>query len=214
MLRTLRPVDALLRAFGRKDPVVLLDIQGTVKPGSFHKLCVFAGYDRDCLIDYHVIYYLRKLHELGCEIVFVSTAEGINPRETEKIRPFCRRVIVRENIGYDFGPWKVGLEYVDDVKRFSCVILANDSVYGPLQDLRQVFSQMETTNADFWGITDSWRYQHHLQSYFLVFRTRALHSKEFQEFWTNLPYYVFKHSVILNCAGRCSARSFWPPLPS
>ena len=58
MLQALRPVDALSRAIGRKDPIVLLDIEGDIKPGSFDRLCLFAHYDRDCLIDDYVIYYM------------------------------------------------------------------------------------------------------------------------------------------------------------
>ena len=188
--------DALLRRLGRKEPALILKLAGAIKPGSCDRLCLFSHFDRQGRIDDYVVYYLSKLSELDCEIVFVSTAENLDSTELEKIRHLCTQMIVRENIGYDFGSWKVGLGFVDDLRRFKSLILANDSVYGPLQDLRPVFEEMENRGLDFWGITDSWRYDLHLHSYFLVLGSAVINDSEFSKFWEMLPHYSFKHSVI------------------
>ncbi len=197
VLRLLVVADAARRAVRRHQPQILLDIEGAVPPGASDTLCVFAHYDRDHVINEYVIYYVRRLRELGCEILFVSTAERLNAAEADRVRPYCRRVLVRENIGHDFGSWKVGLATVADLDRYDRLILANDSVYGPLQDLGRVFAAMEQTNADFWGVTDSRRYGHHLQSYFLVFGGPVLRHAAFRRFWDRLPFHAFKHAVIL-----------------
>lgn len=195
-LRLLVVADAARRAMRRRAPEILRDGAGAVASGAGDTLCVFAHFDRDHVIDDYVVYYVQRLHELGCEIVFVSTAEHLSAAEIDKVRPYCHRVLVRENVGHDFGSWKVGLATIVDLDRYRRLILANDSVYGPLHDLAGVFTAMEQTGADFWGITDSHRYRHHLQSYFLVFNGPVLRHAAFRRFWNRLPFYAFKHVVV------------------
>ena len=169
---------------------------GEQNPGLWKTLCVLAHFDKDDLIDDYVVYYLRALDELGCETIFVSTAENLNDESIRKIMPFCSKFIIKQNIGYDFASWRTGLEAVGDLSGYQRVIIANDSVYGPLQDLRGIFAEMHGRNVSFWGITDSLRYSRHLQSYFLVFEKTALQSKAFKDFWLHLPDYRHKHVVI------------------
>lgn len=171
--------------------------QGEQGAGSRKTLCVLAHFDRDGIIDDYVVAYLRALDELGCETVFVSTAEGLDDESIRKIMPFCSKFIIKQNIGYDFASWRTGLEAVGDLSGYDRLIIANDSVYGPLQDLRKVFSEMDGRQVSFWGITDSLKYGRHLQSYFLVYDKPVLESSVFTEFWRRLPDYRHKYVVII-----------------
>ncbi|MGI9303182.1 MAG: rhamnan synthesis F family protein, partial [Gammaproteobacteria bacterium] len=112
---------------------------------------------------------------------------------------YCTHIVVRENLGYDFGSWRVGFDYAGDLSAYRRLILANDSVYGPLHDLHDLFATMNQRGAEVWGITDSHELKHHLQSYFLVFERAALESPAFREFWRTLPFYRFKRSIIWHC---------------
>lgn len=172
---------------------------GEQAPGSRPNLCVFAHFDRDGVIDDYVVHYLKALARLDCETVVVSTAEGLGEDEVAKVLPFCSRFIVKQNIGYDFASWRTALEEVKDFSGYERVIVANDSVYGPLQDLRGIFGRMSGRNLSFWGITDSLRYGRHLQSYFMVFERPVLDSLVFRNFWKELPDYLSKHVVIAQC---------------
>jgi len=171
--------------------------QGEQGGGSRKTLCVLAHFDRDGVVDDYVVAYLRALDELGCETVFVSTAEGLDDESIRKIMPFCSKFIIKQNIGYDFASWRTGLEAVGDLSGYDRLIIANDSVYGPLQDLRKVFSEMDGRQVSFWGITDSLKYGRHLQSYFLVYDKAVLESSVFKEFWRRLPDYRHKYVVII-----------------
>ena len=179
---------------------------GEQSPGSRPMLCVLAHFDKDDLIDEYVVRYLQALDELGCETVFVSTAENLDAHNIKKIRPYCTKFIVKQNIGYDFASWRTGLEAVGDLSGYDRVVIANDSVYGPLQDLREIFAEMRDRIVPFWGITDSLRYGRHLQSYFLVFEKAALQSEVFRKFWGTLPDYRHKHVVINQCEVGLSRR--------
>lgn len=192
-----RQVDVIWHRARPRKPAVLQRMTGAVVPGTRKKLCVFAHFDRDGLVEDYVTYYLSKIEELGCEIIFVSAAEGMEAAQIEKVRPYCSTIIIRENQGHDFGSWKTGLAAAGDLSRYDRLVIANDSVYGPFFDLGVVFDGVGPGDAGFWGITDSRRFGHHLQSYFLVFGRSILKNSAFEAFWRRLPYYRFKHSVIL-----------------
>lgn len=155
---------------------------------------VFAHFDRDNIVDGYVVHYLRSLKEICNSLVFVSVSP-LTLSETEKIADICDAIIIRDNVGYDFMSYKVGLEKLklDD---FDELVLCNDSVYGPLFPLRELFHRMEDRECDFWGLTESSDISYHLQSYFLVFRTKVLKSRVFHEFWKGVVPLNQKRDII------------------
>lgn len=197
ILKLLVLVDAVRRLVNPVKGKVVRSGQGEQSSGSRKILCVLAHFDRDGVVDDYVVSYLRALDELGCETVFVSTAENLDDESIREIMPFCSKFIIKQNTGYDFASWRTGLEAVGDLSAYDRLITANDSVYGPLQDLRKIFAEMGGRNVAFWGITDSLKYSRHLQSYFLVYDKPVLRSEVFGEFWRKLPDYRHKYVVII-----------------
>jgi len=163
------------------------------------RLCLFAHFDPQGKIEPYVLYYLQCLKELECDIVFVSSALNLTDSEVEKILGLCVQVIHRKNITLDFGSWRLGLfEKLSErgFEHYDQLILANDSVYGPLFPLKDVFQKMEKRELDLWGITSNLEIEEHIQSYFLVFGKNALKSREFIEFWRDFKYYRSKQRII------------------
>lgn len=161
------------------------------------KLCFFSHYDKNGIIDPYVIYYLEKLLSLGCDIVFVSTAKNLAESEIEKIKDICAQVILKENIGYDFGSWKTALGLCETLLlNYEKLLFCNDSVYAPVYDLQTLFLQMQERDLDMWGITESRDMGYHLQSYFLVFDKKIFQDPKFLQFWENYTTYKYKRNVI------------------
>jgi lipopolysaccharide biosynthesis protein len=179
-----------------RKPSIIRHVTGSGHDPAAETLCIFAHYDKQDRVDDYVLYTLQKLKELGADIIFVSTATTLGDECIAKISPYCAQIMVRENRGYDFGSWKLGIECADNLPAYQRLILANDSVYGPLHDLHNLILDMRQRGAAVWGITDSYQLEHHLQSYFLVFEREALDNPAFGEFWQNLPTYRFKRSII------------------
>ena len=69
--------------------------------------CLFARFDKDDKVDEHVLRYLKHIKELDFFIVFISTA-CLPPGEVKRLRSGGFDVIVRENVGLDFGSWAMG----------------------------------------------------------------------------------------------------------
>ncbi len=163
----------------------------------YRNLCIFYHFDKDNVIDDYVIYYLQELSEQNFDIVFVSTAEELSPLEIDKIKHLCRDILVKENIGYDFGAWQTAIVYLaEDLYKYDTLLLCNDSVYAPLYPLEEMFQKMQG-RYDFWGITDSYEIYHHLQSYFMVFDKKVVESKVFQDIWKTYKVYKIKRNIIL-----------------
>jgi len=162
------------------------------------KLCIFSHFDKDDLIDRYVVYYIESLYNEEFDIIFVSTSTNLLKSERKKIEPFCKDIIIKENIGYDFGAWATAINYFqDELNLYKQLLLCNDSVYAPLFSLNKIFNDMNG-KYDFWGITDSYEIDYHIQSYFMVFDNKILKDKYFQDIWKNYKVFRKKRNIILN----------------
>lgn len=158
------------------------------------RVVVFVHYDRQGVVHDFVQHYLNQLHNLGFAIVFVSNAPRLP--QVERLRELCALVIRRDNVGYDFGAYKEGIEAIPDLAALDALLLANDSVYGPLNHLASLLDRMGPEDADVWGASDSWEMSFHLQSYFLLFHRAALAAPAFAAFWKRLRYVQSKTWIV------------------
>ncbi|GLQ74573.1 rhamnan synthesis F family protein [Vibrio penaeicida] len=159
------------------------------------RLTIFAHYDRDDIVDDYVIHYLEELSKVSDDIIFVSVSNISNPTSINRI---VKKIIVRENVGYDFMSWQVGLASIDDLSEYDEVIFCNDSCYGPVYPLIKVFDEMKHQSVDFWGITDSNQIAYHLQSYFLVFKKEVFLSDIFNGFLRTIKVEDSKDKIVEN----------------
>ena len=49
-----------------------------------------------------------------------------------------------------------------------------------------IFDYMELRNYDFWGLTENYNSNYHLDSYFMVFNQNIIKNLKFQEFWKSI----------------------------
>jgi rhamnosyltransferase len=159
------------------------------------RLAVFVHFDRDGIIDPYVEFYLQRLSEVTDDIVFVTTS-SLNTTNLEKLESLCTKIICRENVGYDFMSYKVGLAAYER-NEYDEVVICNDSVYGPFSPLGELMERMSSEACDYWGMSESFQFSHHLQSYFIVFKKKALLSDVFRTFWDGVKVINSKADLIL-----------------
>jgi rhamnosyltransferase len=159
----------------------------------YKKICVFAHFDDSNHIADYVINYLAEIHNNGFDIIFVSTCRSLN---WQVISLYCYKIILRDNIGLDFGSYKCGIQAIEQPDQYQKLLIANDSVYGPFRPLTNIFQQMQ--NSPFWGLTMSYEYAQHLQSYFLVLDKSVWHSKAFKKFWQRVRLLKQRKLIIVN----------------
>lgn len=159
-------------------------------------VCLFAHYDKDNKVDEYVFRYLKKIKELNFSIIFISTAR-LTETDVDHLSVDCSDVILRENIGFDFESWSVGLARHGSAIQHR-LLLANDSVYGPIGSLANTFDRMTRKSADFYGLVESFEIAPHLQSWLLLFEPWVLCHATFKAIF-KLPFAeMTKDQVIVN----------------
>ena len=154
---------------------------------------VLAHYDPDGIVDPYVVRAVAAYRPLAERLVVVSASAKALP---EALSGVVDAFLPRENVGYDFGSWRAGLDLLGPLAEYDEVICVNDSVYGPLTDLGPVLADPRLADADFWGMVRSGQESDHLQSWFLAFRRPVLASDAFAGFWRGVGPQPSKRHVV------------------
>jgi hypothetical protein len=161
------------------------------------RVAVFVHFDGQGAVRGHTLRYVAALRGCGFSVVLVSNSERLTPAALEALRPLCAGVLVRRNIGYDFGAMREGLEYLGLPRADTeMVVIANDSVYGPFGPLDEMINRIDFAKADLWGATDSWQRRYHVQSYFIAAGRKALEHAAWRAFWRSVRPLKSKITVI------------------
>lgn len=151
------------------------------------RVCVFAHWDGAGDVRPHVMHQIKSLATAGLSIVFVTNAKFLRPEAMEALKLICAGVIIRRNVGYDFGAWREGLAQMGLPRaNTAMVVIANDSVYGPIHSLTELFATIDFDLADVWGCTDTWQSRYHLQSYLMAFSPHVIGSTAWRTFWAGV----------------------------
>lgn len=160
-------------------------------------VAIFVHFEKKGVVHPYVIAHLEGLEKAGYTIVFVTNSPKFPEAQKAKVLPHCALVLHRSNRGYDFGSYRDAILHLGPLDELDSLIVCNDSVYGPIQDLRTVLERCDPKKADIWGLTDSWDKRFHLQSYFLLFHKTALANPDFQKRWRKFVHIDDKEWVVL-----------------
>lgn len=157
----------------------------TIDLQSARRVCFFAHYDRFGEVAEHVLLYLDALCQAGFSVVVLSSAI-LKDSEQARLRNHCHTLVMRENVGLDFGSW------CEAVRRFfplnaEFLLLANDSVYAPITSMTAFVDRLTEVPADVYGAVESGEHAPHLQSWFVLLRPSAYGSTAFYDFLTAAP---------------------------
>lgn len=167
-------------------------------PADRRTLVLFAHYDAQGIVDPYVVYYLEALNRVGATIIFVSGSAHLDPQSVEAIRPLCAGVFTRQTLALDFGSWHLAWTILQEhgwsLQQFDRFVLANDSVYGPLFPLEEMWNSFE--GADMYGAIESAETVSHVQSFFLVWDLNSRTRPFLEDFWRDFRYLVIKTRLI------------------
>lgn len=150
-----------------------------------NRAVLYAHYDKDGIVDDHVLHALRAHEETSNCLIFISTA-ALDERQKQRAAQYADLVLVRENSGYDFMSWKLGLRHLDEPESYDEILFTNDSIYGPLSPLDEVYEHADKLDADLWGLCINHQFSRHVQSYFFAFRASLIRSGVMREFWESV----------------------------
>lgn len=115
------------------------------------RVCLFAGYDRDGLIDDYVVSYVRHLSR-HADVYYLADC-GMQPGELEKLVSYTKGAWAERHGEYDFGSFSRLARRLgwDVIAGYDELLLVNDSCY-LLRDLDDVFARMDARACDWWGL--------------------------------------------------------------
>ena len=147
----------------------------------------------------HVLPYMRMLADSGVAVQLVVAVDRPLELQGEEIAA-AAGVLVRENVGYDFGAWSHALAIDPRLYGASLLVLTNDSVV-PTADtavFRAMIDGVRARAADIVGLTAGHEYGWHIQSYFLAFKPKALATWAFHHFIRGIRVLDNKDEVVRN----------------
>lgn len=163
------------------------------------RILLFVHYNKVDSLDGHVIYQLGQMRPYYTKIILISNSKLSNI-DTQKLSGFYDEFVQRENSGYDFAAWRDGIKKIGwkKLETYDNVTLMNDTCFGPIQPMEEVFRKMEgRRDIGFWGITmhngssvgmpgTNGPVPKHLQSYFMTFSREVVASDKFHKFWRDV----------------------------
>jgi hypothetical protein len=189
------------------------------------RVCLFAAYDVDGIVDDYVVDYVRELSRFADVYYLADSAMAAS--ELAKLEGVTKGAWAQPHGEYDFGSYKRLAERVgwDVLETYDELLLVNDSCY-LLRPLDEVFARMDARPADWWGLQASTR-KHaswdphrapisrdaldvlvdrvepkqtdhvHVSSYFAAFRAPVIRDPEFRRYLGTVRRQSVKSNVIL-----------------
>ena len=181
-----------------------------------NRLGLFLCFDSEGTIDDYIKVLLDDMKKNLSDLCIIVNGD-LSYESRMILMQYSTDIIIRPNIGFDAGGWRDAMMYhigFEKLQEYDEIILFNDSFFGPIYPFKEMFDVMDSKDIDFWGITvhgDTHNAKNlcpygyrprYLQTFFLAFRQNLVKSKEFQEYWSNLPnyrdfnYIAFKHQAV------------------
>lgn len=158
------------------------------------RIAVFAHYDNDGRLSNNVIKLLTHL-ETVCERIIMVSTNLFN--DELKLLPPKVECFIRENVGYDFYSYKYGIEKIDNIYIYDQLLLLNDSFFVSSSfNIHNVLDIATKSIYDICGLVDSYQFNYHVQSFFVLLKKEALVSVWFKNFWENVNILDKKLDII------------------
>lgn len=165
--------------------------------GMKKRMGIFVMYDRNGQMDRYIDFLLSSMQNLFHKLVIVVNGY-IQEEELSRLKKYTQCLFVRENKEFDAGAYKdVFFKYIprDEWVRYDEITMFNDTFYGPIYPLVDIWNKFKQIEVDFWGITrhpetiysSGKKVPSHVQGYFLTIRKKMLQSQEFLAFWESMP---------------------------
>ena len=166
--------------------------------GSMKRIAVYVYQNQKGGIADYALYCIKALLNITEEIYVVINGKT-SEEELKKLEHNRIKIIHKENLlplflAYRKGYLSIGQE---KLKNYDELIFANSEVYGPIYPIGDIFRQMSTSEADFWGITKHFedkikigafktKVNEYIQPYFMAFKSKMFNSQEFKLYFENL----------------------------
>jgi len=163
----------------------------------YKRLFLLAGYDKGGIVDDALIYHVRTLAQYGDVIVCMDN--GSHRNEIKKISKYTIVTLATRHGEYDFGSYKRCLQYAihkELLDKYQYVYLVNDSVFGPMFNMKKMLIKMEKRQDSAVGLVRAQHETHaYMESWFIRLDNTIFLSDWFREFLYSVKREEYKYMV-------------------
>ncbi len=169
------------------------------------RLALFVAYHNSTHIPLSNIEYIKFLSNCDFEVVYIHNGK-LDQFVIERLIELGCYLIIRDNIGQDFGAWKDAFSILEEHKideLLDWILICNDSNFcldGSNNKFAEYFTKNleQQRNKDFISLNCNFEYNLHFQSFFICFGKAVFNSIKFKDFWKqykiiNNRYYAIEH---------------------
>lgn len=166
---------------------------------STKRLFLFAGFDKNNIINSALVYYIKTLSIYGDVVVCMDSE--CNDTEQAKLKTYTIHSIIGHHGEYDFGSYKRGFIWAKtnlDLTKYNYLYLVNDSVFGPIFPLKEYLIKMESLNLNAFGMVKMHKNNtSHIESWFIGMTPTVFLSEYFNTFLINVKKQMSKGAITL-----------------
>lgn len=160
---------------------------------------ILAGYASTDVLSAATQRWIAALHSISHRMVMVFDQNQLLTPPACVENDSSIHLICEKHGAYDFGSYQRGLAFAEQqgwLTDASHVLLCNDSVVGPFGDFESFMEPMLNSKDSLWGISESYLYRPHLQSYFLLMSRDLFLCHAIQKFFKAVVVQPSRHDVI------------------
>lgn len=161
------------------------------------RLFLIAGYDKNGHVNDALVHLVKSFAKYG-ECIAVMDNES-DETELNKIKKYCQYINATRHGEYDFGSYKRAYQWANknlSLSAYDFVYMLNDSVYGPLFDIKNYLHKMESgDNYVFGMVRKTGGKSEHIQSWFIGMRPTVFMSDWFDKFISSVTAQASKGAV-------------------
>ena len=176
--------DSILKVIGPEDGFRTSLVQ-------LKKLALIATFRSPSSSNTGVELLAKELRACGFAVLIVDSSDTHFYETTSADLAICRT-----NVGYDFGSWYCGLQFVGDLAEIDELLLVNDSCFGPFGTLEKTFERLRGLDGDVVSLTEGWFGGFHLQSFFLLLKASALRMGALESFFKAYSFPRLKADIV------------------
>jgi lipopolysaccharide biosynthesis protein len=133
-------------------------------------------------IDYRNHQPIQSYINFGYNVMHVVASEKVHNPQKHIIEPKYK-LILRPNIGYDFGSWGQAIQYEEELKSYKNILFVNSSLLGPFSDPTPFITKMLSLDCDIKAAVVSHQVTPHFQSHFWAVDSMELLSTSLKDFF-------------------------------
>ena len=160
---------------------------------------VLAGYASTGALSAATQRWIAALHSISHRMVMVFDQNQLLTPPACVVNDSSVYLLCEKHGAYDFGSYQRGLAFAEQqgwLTDASHVLLCNDSVVGPFGDFESFIEPMMNSGDSLWGISESYLYRPHLQSYFLLMSRDLFSCHAIRKFFKTVAVQPSRHDVI------------------